>query len=1294
MAILLSEAITTLLSGKELKWAKYAEHKAGHVTLNLPAQRRLIEYLLGQDSKKVAQGDETLFPGIIDAWNNDEHDPANEDTAEKLDNRNESWRLERIEASGFGGLTQFGGKPFDLWISGNNWCLEGQNGSGKTSLASAILWTLTGKRIRDQDGPIEDNCTYAPIYDGNGREIGQWPPMVSYPIQISDLKKTAEVWVRLTFKNSNNDIASAYRRVYCLATGTPAITVEIDERLVSTPQLIETGLLMPARLTKVGFGEKSQSLYEAVKLLTGLDQLADIADGCGVLTHAGRRFLKYGKDHGIDTHKNKYDDKIQAATQLAATLSVDLPKDIEINHKDAIVNLQTAASDFSSQAGRQLEVLKSEIAETIDTTTSGGRERVKKAVETARAYANQKTRGIAVFEAWAALKDAADNQEFKKLSGSINSARVTLATAISWHNKQQADTKFRLKALAAQSYIMPHEHNENTDCPLCLSALSTEEQKKLAVELAELKNQAVSAERKIDDVCRSIESELTAHLPSAIKQHRDMLVTMDPKESFSVAVLQRFSEDSPFSDVLTGVAGCAKRIVAAQKAMLPQFAYSQLQNDEHEPESAQNLRRTIHSLERLDALVTWWGNNREIFVNAWSTVLGKKQDDGTFDTESIEGQLAILEQALAKAEPLDALSKHLTVAADAAAKWAVINKEQELREKIAKALEPLKELRNLVGAETASSIARLSSRIKDILDRIHLREKLKYKDTSLEKKLVNVLGSFEEGITINSALVANTSWLRAILWSFILALREETLDALGYNPFPLVVFDDPQTTFDPRNKRKWAQEIVRLANLDANQPQHMQLIVTTHERQFYQFIVDHEKLNGEQGLIGGVNKVSGVATIVNGGCLQRVLDEAQSNNNDARARDYISDVRIYCEDLIKFMLRGEGPEIPDMTLGKLVDKLSSLQKAHTAPFDRSAFIKLINILNGGKGAYVKTMNLINDSHHKDDESIGLAEASDVKDFWKKTLQKQIHEAFHVYDKYESFHGEPRTFSWADNVIEFPSGFKDEVKKLQLQQTGIAAAAKTDGRVGDGEISVIEWKSCQQINLPNHEVYQLAAGTFDPVATIGDVVIVCNHAKINPKNLVVAKHGNTLLARRYSQPEDHSQIAILSGQSVDPYNVPEPVIVPLESIERNCKKVVGTIFASYLLPTPPKNVEAELVALENFSVLEKALKDVRLFKVEGRSAEPIALDGQYLITRDLPFDNEHLRKMDGRLVIAIDENGARYFKRLQLKKKLLLLESLNSDGTTAAEILSIDGTHGLPKLNNLLEVVGVLFELPS
>ena len=55
--------------------------------------------------------------------------------------------------------------------------------------------------------------------------------------------------------------------------------VSIDRRLTTVPQLLETGLLMPARIPRIGFGDKSQSLYEGVKLLTGLDQLGDIADG-------------------------------------------------------------------------------------------------------------------------------------------------------------------------------------------------------------------------------------------------------------------------------------------------------------------------------------------------------------------------------------------------------------------------------------------------------------------------------------------------------------------------------------------------------------------------------------------------------------------------------------------------------------------------------------------------------------------------------------------------------------------------------------------------------------------------------------------------------------------------------------------------------------------------------------------------------------------------------------------------------------------------------------------------------
>ena len=210
-------------------------------------------------------------------------------------------------------------------------------------------------------------------------------------------------------------------------------------------------------------------------------------------------------------------------------------------------------------------------------------------------------------------------------------------------------------------------------------------------------------------------------------------------------------------------------------------------------------------------------------------------------------------------------------------------------------------------------------------------------------------------------------------------------------------------------------------------------------------------LRANRGLIGGVHKTSGVATIVNASWLQRAWEDASENNDDARARDYIADVRVYCEDLLKFMLRGEGPAIPDLSLDGLKKELKRLKETHVPPFDRRAFVVLLNTLSGGGGNPMKLINVV---HHRDDETLGLAEASTVKAFWEKTLMNQIHDAFAVYDRFESFYGEPRTFPWAKTMIPFPGGFREDVKAITLQNTGIAAA-KTGGRAGDGVVTVTE-----------------------------------------------------------------------------------------------------------------------------------------------------------------------------------------------------------------------------------------------
>jgi hypothetical protein len=469
-----------------------------------------------------------------------------------------------------------------------------------------------------------------------------------------------------------------------------------------------------------------------------------------------------------------------------------------------------------------------------------------------------------------------------------------------------------------------------------------------------------------------------------------------------------------------------------------------------------------------DGLVAAWENEQH---EAWSTLIGKKQEDGTFPDNSVEAKLSVLEQALGHAKPLDDLSKQLSSAAKLATTCAEINKIQKTREAIKDALEPLKALQALVAAETASSIAALSGTINAICERISLRERLSYEEATIGRKEVGVTGSFSSGMRINAALVANTSWL---------------------------------------------------------------------------------------------------------------YDEAKNTNDDAKAREYIRKVRIYCEGLIKFMLRGISRQIPDMTLNELKEELKKLGKAHVAPFDRKPFEALINAPNESQ----KAIQYINDPHHKDDESFGVAESDVVRDYWDKTLLDKIHTAFAVFDTFELYTGEPRTFPWAKNIIEFPDGHKARVKKSGMQQTGVAAAAKTDGRAGDGIVTVKEWEAGDKVVLPNHDVFQLAAGTLDPVASIGDLIIVSNYAKINPRNLVVAVSGSTLLARRLNRPENHSEIVVLTGQAVDPSTLPQPVIVPLDTAFR---KIVGTLFTSHLLPVPCTDPEHEFITVPDPNILDKTMK---------------------------------------------------------------------------------------------------------
>ncbi len=1287
MPITLGQAIRLLKHGELLTWALSGPYKAGSIQLGTAGQRRLFNFLVENELDAVASADESIFESLTAAWEDVTADPASTEHAVASETASGPWRLSHISASGFGGLNTPDGPEFELDVGGENWCIEGYNGSGKTSLSSLILWTLTGYRNREQDGPVKDGGRREVVTNSAGDKIGTWPPLGTYPSNLADLNEAAQVTACLTFIDPVGEVATAKREVLSPVNEEPKIVVDIDSRLLVSPELIETGLLMPARISYIGFGDKSQSLYVALKMLTGLDQLSAVAAGAAALGHASKKFLKYARNHGAEALDRDFYNSVERARELAADTSIDLTRNYKLGEDKLIEELAELEKDASTKAGAALEILKTEISVDIDLKDAKDRDRLNDAVSKARVYVGESTKGAPLFKSFVALKKAGD-EGFSSIDSELNEAGAALMKALEWHTKQESDKKLRLKALASKFFVTENLLGKIATCPLCETKLTSEDQLSLSAELSALKSGAENAGRAITDACGDIQKSLMAHVPDYLEPHLKDLAVMDPVQSFSNALKARFSDAPPYSDILTGIGQFVATYATDQTKKLPAFTHDAKTYDANDIASAQELQDRMINLNRVSALSAWWSSNSDQFSSAWENLVGIANQDNEWPTNSLEGKLQTLENAIEGSDPLDKIAKHLAKAKKAAEDWQTINDIQKVREEIADAVKPLKDLQKLVDCETHRTIVTLSDRVSAILDEIRLKDRFSFKNAAMSKKTVNVEGSFAEGMKIEAALVANSSWLRALLWAFIFALREQTIADSGANGFPLMVLDDPQTSFDPKNMRKWATKIVGDANTAVSNAIGLQLFLVTHERHFYNIICETCELVGQNGMMAGPTSSSKVAHIVNGTFLDRQFEKARTENDDEEGYRYVQQVRIYCEDLLKIMLRPESYEIHGDTLGDLNKLLKKLHDDHIDPFNRSVFQNLINTLNENSNPAIKTVNA---SHHTYDGTIGFAQAEDVQKYWKEKLQTAFINAFRLAADFDAYGGVSRLFAWQDNVVNFPDGHSNKIKELNFTSTGVAAAATSDGRVGDGQIEIEEWLNGKPITLFNHSAYILNAGTLDPVADIGDIILVQRFGKTRPRDLVVAAFGDKLYARRLNESDDHSDVVVLTGQSTDPYALPEPVIALKDKIETNI--IVGTVFMSQTVPPPP-SIDHEVSPVDDFAMIEARVKDAKLFEVKGRSMEPIALEGQFVMTLDEALDQTALKRLSGELVIAVDQNGGVYFKRLRLHGHVVVLESANSSVATSSEILSLTDEDGYPKLAGLRSVVGVLFDRPT
>jgi AAA domain len=436
-----------LLTGAAVPWTDAAGKPATTIQLVTAKQRRLFAYLLKSKIRDVKGVPQAFIDGLA-ASHIAAGDPAAPSVQQTVNpSASGPWKIQALKIEGFGGVNIWNGKPFELTIDMESLLMEGPNGSGKSSLNAAIIWALTGERPRDQgDGSLDEA---KPVFDQAGKRAGMWPPVASYPPDIESLKTLPNVSVEIVFSNASGMKASARRHF-----DGKTVTYTADPALQIPTILFEAGLLMPARMPHLRLDEGRGRLTDAVQKLTGLDELIELAAFIQGLCHSSRDYLAYKKAE-LASSKTEFDKQIERARTALSPVTVDVPnfKPLDTDAKDGA--MAKFGKQLNDKAAELISIISSDLAADLVLADPKVQQRIIVALNDAERNLSE---GMSSLPTWKLVKTIAaalPKEDREDVRSAVAEAGKTLHTAVAYFQKQQADSKFRLKASGAHWHINP-----------------------------------------------------------------------------------------------------------------------------------------------------------------------------------------------------------------------------------------------------------------------------------------------------------------------------------------------------------------------------------------------------------------------------------------------------------------------------------------------------------------------------------------------------------------------------------------------------------------------------------------------------------------------------------------------------------------------------------------------------------------------------------------------------------------------------------------------------------------------